>query len=452
LHEPLIINSSILVVQNATWSAAYELHATADAGVASSSVSLHYRARITQSTGENWTGVALTLSTADMNLSTQIIPALIPTKIRPPKNLFDGIHQNALSQPQLPLARSVRWGSQQPLKQPEFGPANSEFGTFKQSAPAASSAQPQVVPQSLKVPAPTTSGLSADNVWKAVAAMAKNDPMPVAEPTTVVHESPLALTYRVEGASRVPSDGVPHQLTVAVLPFAATLEHIAVPKASPVAYLHATVRNTSDYRLLTGPVHAFVDDAFAARTALPGDVAPGDTFHCTLGADPATRIRYTRTARRADVSANAPRAFSEQWASTEYVSCTTITNSHPFALRALVLRDSVPVSEDGERVNVVLRRPAGLADLEQGEELEVGTDGEAAEEEGGEGEGEEGEARPERSKVRRIVRWCKSAVGKGGRKEGMFEWVVDVGAGEEVTIKTEWDVKAPVSLKWVESV
>jgi uncharacterized protein (TIGR02231 family) len=294
-------------------------------------------------------------------------------------------------------------------------------------------------------------GPSADDGWQAVDADATADeePTPIAEPTTVVHESPLALTYRVEGASRVPSDGVPHQLAVAVLPFAATLQHVAVPKARPVAYLHATVRNTSDYRLLTGPVHAFVDDAFAARTALPRDVAPGDTFHCTLGADPATRIRYTRTARRADVSANAPRAFSEQWASTEYVSCTTITNSHPFALRALVLRDSVPVSEDGERVNVVLRRPAGLADLEQGEELEVGAEGEAAEEEV---EGEEADAQPEHSKARRTVRWCKSAVGKGGRKEGMFEWVVDVGAGEEVTIETEWDVKAPVSLKWVESV
>ncbi|KAF8270682.1 hypothetical protein EI94DRAFT_1698657 [Lactarius quietus] len=62
------------LVQNAAWSAAYELHATTDAGIPSPSVSLHYRARITQSTGEDWTGVALTLSTADMNLSTQRIP------------------------------------------------------------------------------------------------------------------------------------------------------------------------------------------------------------------------------------------------------------------------------------------------------------------------------------------------------------------------------------------
>ena len=250
------------------------------------------------------------------------------------------------------------------------------------------------------------------------------------EPTTVVHESPLALTYHVEGASGVPSDGVPHQVSVAVLPFEAKIMHVTVPKARPVAYIQATVKNTSDYRLLPGSVHAFVDDSFVSKTAIAGDVAPGDVFSCTLGADPATRIRYTRTSKRADDgSAGRERsAFSEQWAATTYRSCTTITNRHPFALRALVLRDGVPVSEDKNRVNVVLRRPEGLAELEQGEELKVG-----------EGSGE-----------KRTVRWSKVVDGKGGKKEGLFEWVAEVGAGEEVTIETEWDVKAPVSLRWVE--
>ncbi|KAH9059611.1 hypothetical protein EDB87DRAFT_1684673 [Lactarius vividus] len=470
------------LVQNATWSAAYELHATTDAGVPSPSVSLHYRARITQSTGEDWTDVALTLSTADMNLSTQSIPTLIPTKIRPPKGLFDGFRPgtNGLSQPIAPKilfppphAAQGLFGQSQPTAQPPsgvFGGAPSQqqlpqqqqqqllqqqllrhqllqqqqqqqglFGQQPNPTPTifanrglfSSVAQPQSMPEPQAALAP------ADDGWQAVDAdttgSGSDEPTPIAEPTAV-------------GASRVPSDGVPHQLAVAVLPFSATLQHVAVPKTRPVAYLHATVRNTSDYRLLAGPVHAFVDDAFAARTALPRDVAPGDTFHCTLGADPATRIRYARTSRRADKPPDAAaRAFSEQWASTAFVSRTTITNSHPFALRAFVLRDAVPVSEDGERVNVVLRRPAALADLEQGEELEVGVEDEE--------EGEEGEVRPERRTApRRKVRWCKSVDGKGGRKEGLFEWVVDVGAGEEVTIETEWDVKAPVSLRWIESV
>jgi hypothetical protein len=91
----------------------------------------------------------------------------------------------------------------------------------------------------------------------------------------------------------------------------------------------------------------------------------------------------------------------------------------------LILRDGVPITEDDQRVNVISRHPAGLADLEQGRELKVSG--------------------------QRTVQWCKIVDGKGGKKEGLFEWVFEVGAGAEVTIETEWDVKAPVSLRWVES-
>jgi uncharacterized protein (TIGR02231 family) len=264
------------------------------------------------------------------------------------------------------------------------------------------------------------------------------------EPTTVVHESPLALTYHVEGASGVPSDGVPHQVSVAVLPFEAKIMHVTVPKVRPIAYLQASVKNTSDYRLLPGTVHAFVDDSFVSKTAIAGDVAPGYVFNCTLGVDPATRISYARTSKRVDEhggGAGERSAFAEQWAATTYRSRTTVTNRHPFVLRALVLRDGVPVSDDEKRVSVVLRRPEGLAELAQGEELKVCT-----KEGTREGKGEE-----EEEGGKRTVRWSKVVDGKGGKKQGLFEWVVEIGAGEEVTIETEWDVKAPVSLSWVES-
>jgi len=429
------------LVRNATWSAAYELHATTEAGVPASSVSLHYRARITQSTGEDWTDVSLTLSTADMDPSNQAIPVLSPTKIRPPSIFGYG-----------PGPMQVQ---QQQRQQAAYGNVNvkRKAGVQAQSNVSSAhgvtgglfgaSAQQAMPPPPPPVPAPRPSGRMREisdaapaEEWLDVESGEDEDidtdlMTALGEPTSVVHESPLALTYHVEGASGVPSDGVPHQVSVAVLPFEAKIMHVTVPKVRPVAYLQATVKNTSDYRLLPGSVHAFVNDSFVSKTAIVGDVAPGDVFSCTLGADPATRIRYTRTSKRADEggAGRERSAFSEQWASTTYRSCTTITNRHPFALRAVVLRDGVPVSEDKKRVSVVLRRPEGLAELEQGGDLKVGE--------------EEGE--------KRTVRWSKVVDGKGGKKEGLFEWVVEVGAGEEITIETEWDVKAPVSLRWVES-
>jgi uncharacterized protein (TIGR02231 family) len=314
-------------------------------------------------------------------------------------------------------APPILFGQQQHAAQPDF---------LRAVRCRRSAAAPPPPPPLTSQPAPA----AAVEGWEDVDETdneATEELTPIGEPTSVVHESPLALTYHVEGTSGVPSDGVPHQVSVAVLPFEAKILHVTVPKARPVAYLEASVKNTSDYRLLPGPVNAFLDDSFVSRTAIAGgDVAPGDTFSCTLGADPATRIRYSRTSKRAEEDTRTrASAFSEQWAATTYRSRTTVSNRHPFPVRALVLRDGVPVSEDDKRVNVILRHPAGLADLEQGQELWVNE--------------------------QRTVRWCKVVDGKGGKKEGLFEWVFEVGAGAEVTIETEWDVKAPVSLSWVES-
>jgi uncharacterized protein (TIGR02231 family) len=418
-----------------------------------------------------------------MDLSNETIPTLRPTKIQPPnplKSLFDSggfasHHAQTQKPPQrippnswipktapifLPppheMTRPI-YNDCQPQAAPRAGFEQSSDGPFGIFASSAQSTKP--------VPALTSFGsthgrrdrditqsaampVSVVDEWQDVDieedAVADEEPTNViGEPTSVVHESPLALTYPLEGTSGVPSDGAPHQVTIAVLPFEANIQHVTVPKVRPVAYLEATVKNTSDYRLLPGAVHALVDDSFVSKTGIVEDVAPGDVFNCTLGADPATRIRYARTSKRADdaTTGRERSAFSEQWAATTYRSRTTVTNRHPFALRELVVRDGVPVCEDEKRVSVVLRHPVGLAELEQGEELQVGVKQDARE-----GEGEEVVVGQKQK-----VRWCKVVDGKGGRKEGLFEWVVEVGAGEELTIETEWDVKAPVSLKWIES-
>ncbi|KAI0264598.1 hypothetical protein BC834DRAFT_881571 [Gloeopeniophorella convolvens] len=466
------------LVHDATWSPAYELHATTDAGVPVSSVSLHYRSRITQSTGEDWTDVALTLSTADTNLSSRTIPTLRPTKIRPPPPGLFGPRPTNLSNPPVSLfgqnsaaqsssahptgflrgsaptntassafgqpsvAGGLFGGSVGGLfggsGGPAFGapsavpPAFSLFGNSVSVSVASQQQQQQQQQQpSVTVAQPAMAqAYEASGDWQDLYEGATGgEATAITESTSVVHESPLALTYHVEGVSSIPSDGVPHKVSVAVLPFEAKIAYVSVPKAQPVAYLHASVKNASDYRLLSGPVNAFLDDSFVSKTTIAEDIVPGDIFSCTLGSDPAAQIRYSRTAKRASEPAA---TFSEQWATTTYVSRTTVTNKHSFPLRPFVLRDGVPTSDDKDRVSVILRHPAGLAELEQGKEKSTQA------------------TNPKDKKT--TVRWGKVADGKGGRKEGLFEWTFEVGAGEEVTVETEWDVKAPASLRWVEGV
>lgn len=75
------------VVSNVKWTPTYELHATTVNGKPSSSVSLHYRARVLQSTGEDWNNTTLTLSTIASDTVVKRIPELYPVKVRP-KVLF----------------------------------------------------------------------------------------------------------------------------------------------------------------------------------------------------------------------------------------------------------------------------------------------------------------------------------------------------------------------------
>ena len=106
-------------------------------------------------------------------------------------------------------------------------------------------------------------------------------------------------------------------------------------------------------------------------------------------------VQASSTAR----SARTPRRA--QWAATTYRSRATVTNRHPFALRELVVRDGAPVSGDERCVSVVLRHPAGLAELEKGEELQVGA---------------EDDGREDKDK-KQTVRWGKVVLPEG-REEG----------------------------------
>ncbi|QRW04784.1 mucoidy inhibitor A [Ceratobasidium sp. AG-Ba] len=60
-------------VSNASWTPLYDVRASiAKSPDAKSAMALHYRASITQTTGENWPDVALTLSTASPQLGGKV--------------------------------------------------------------------------------------------------------------------------------------------------------------------------------------------------------------------------------------------------------------------------------------------------------------------------------------------------------------------------------------------
>ncbi len=104
-----------------------------------------------------------------------------------------------------------------------------------------------------------------------------------------------------------------------------------------------------------------------------------------------------------------------------YTVTCTVTNRKDAPVRGLTVRDVIPVAE-GPTIKVVLAKPAGLAEMEEGQDLEV----------------EQGV----------WIHWCKSVREKGGMKEGRLEWRVDLESRESKALVLEWEVVSPPGNRW----
>jgi hypothetical protein len=287
------------VVSNAQWKPTYELHANTESGKPSSSVSLHYRARITQSTGEDWNNTALTLSTVASDTVVKRIPQLNPVKIHPraerptfPKKGFNptqnnpfGPAPNAIPYQQQQQQQWVQPQQMQPQQMQQQRPVSLFGSTASAPAPQQTgfgATQPFGSFGAFAVPAPALAppDVSVDpalmqeyarelSLTNALPLPEEDDdfedlegPGAITEPTTVVSETPMAISFSVHGESTIPSDGVQHQVSVAVLPFHAKISYISIPRIDPRVFLQVNL-----HFLLTSNNHSFSDAIFFYASA-----------------------------------------------------------------------------------------------------------------------------------------------------------------------------------------
>lgn len=153
-----------------------------------------------------------------------------------------------------------------------------------------------------------------------------------------------------------------------------------------------------------------------------------ESFDCVLGIDTALRVTYNQKSR---TEQEPERSFAERTTTTTRTITTTVTNGHAFDVGMLVIRDAIPLGNEDANIKVMLRKPEGLAQAKDGEDVIVPLEGEV-------------------NQVK--ARWSKVEDGKGGEKDGMYEWVCAVPAGKKVNLEAEWAVKAPSNVKWEETV
>ncbi|KAJ3360455.1 hypothetical protein GGF32_008403 [Allomyces javanicus] len=315
------------IVHCASWTPFYDLRVFSQ----SDSTKLTYTANVQQSTGEDWTDVELTLSTAKVAWSHGEAPAYKtrwslseyrPLMPKMAKSAFGG---------------SGRFRSTRPRNALAMPPGNSEreaFGAVMASivGRGGSSESDEDV-----------DGNGTDQFQTTAAEVAAGL---------------TATAYRIPSAATIPSDDSQHRVTVALLDLPVTLDHTACPKLDPTAYLTAKITNKSAYTWLAGPANVFLDHAFVAKSRL-SMVLPGAKLTTSLGPDPAVAVQYRPVEKFTEsrVSAGLFTSSASDRTAITYTQRTVLENKNTTKGVTLTLADQIPTTTSSDIV-VTLLDPA----------------------------------------------------------------------------------------------
>ncbi|MFB2936192.1 mucoidy inhibitor MuiA family protein [Aerosakkonemataceae cyanobacterium BLCC-F154] len=112
------------------------------------------------------------------------------------------------------------------------------------------------------------------------------------------------VTFKLEKNYTVLSDGTPHKVAVFHKDLPCRTEYVAIPKQVSFAYLEATVtNNTNGLTLLPGKANIFFDRALIGTTELE-NIAPGQEFKLSFGIDQSLKIEQDLVEREIEIIGN----------------------------------------------------------------------------------------------------------------------------------------------------
>ena len=181
---------------------------------------------------------------------------------------------------------------------------------------------------------------------------------PAAEPelqvsglsTASVETAATSASFKIATPVTLASDNTPQRVPLGSAVFSAELQYQATPKLQETAYLAAYVTNRSELPFLTGALNVFLDDTFVATSRL-ATTMPGEKFTLNLGADEGISIKRKIVSRFTEDT-----GFTTKSRRTTYDILVTVTNNKRTSER-VVLKDAAPVPRD-EKILVKLLAPA----------------------------------------------------------------------------------------------
>lgn len=278
-------------VSGARWQPVYDARLESGGKAGTPSLELIRRASVIQRTGEDWSGVILTVSTVRAQRGTRA--------------------------PDL-LAQILDFYSPPPVPAP--------------------------IP---RAPVSAMGVLSRDRAERAIALnegfAAKKMAKPAMEQEAVVDAGPFEARFRVPGKADLKADGSARVFRLATSKIVPEIVVRAAPALDTTAYLETVFVNKDAAPLLPGVVNLHRDGVYAGRGRV-ALIAPGEKVTLGFGADDSVKIKRVPVAK----SQKGPGWIGNN--RTEITDFTTsVTNLHAFAVNVRIL-DRIPVSENAEIV------------------------------------------------------------------------------------------------------
>jgi len=289
------------LVNRASWQPFYEIHT--DDG---KSVELHYMASIRQNTGESWSGVSITLTTAKPALGIDIAPAEPVIIYRQVER--HGERARYLSKSKSPMAKK--------------GAAKNELADGADSGQAYDEAE-----------------MAAEET--------KEEPLAAEYETSQVEQGLASASFQILQKSDIAGDNSQHNVMIAREKLEAVVSHKAVPYASETVFVSGKIKNVMTYPLLTGRANLFINNNYVGSAALK-HTAPEESFSIPLGPDENVKVRYTKLRQVSETY-----GLGKKRIKTTYEYRVEIENLKNAPV-SLDVCDRIPVSTDAE-IKVELR-------------------------------------------------------------------------------------------------
>ncbi len=326
------------LVANASWAPSYTLRAA----TGSADVDLHYQAMVTQVSGEDWSNVKMTLSTA-----TPSVIARAPTLDVMTVALVNAGENRDRDQ----AAQSVDYA--RALSQRRSDAFNNFAGNASHDGVGGQMGAGSVQPQG---------ELFKDNLKALNSAAAEAQQLEYTARKEVAVEinrqkptESVTVTYVLPDTTSLPSRSDQQLVSIASVKMAGEFYKLAVPVLTSYVYNEAKVTNASNQLLLAGPTMSYLDGDFVGAGDLP-TVAAGEQFTVGFGIDSSLRVQRELVDKTESISGG------NKITGFEYRISLENFGASPATIR---VQDRLPVSSGKElKVQLVSSDPKPMDDAE----------------------------------------------------------------------------------------